>query len=236
VTSEICVGQPLNQFFYSLVSPHLPMTRPSSFFNRRKRVQLQVPRVTENYRSERNHRPHLYRWEVVINASLAVMQLLTLGFLYLAYQTQIEAIRAQEKALTAQQWALTEQVFARLDIHNFEINKFVFENPDVRKFFYGGVQPPTKNDAKSAKTREQIATLAEMYLDFIETFDNDYLRKMPDMELGGKYDEVWKNYFLALFEKSPALCQRYLKVSNQYSPSMCLRYARFSCPCEHLLK
>lgn len=195
-----------------------------------------MPRVAASYRAERNHRPHLYRWEVVINASLAVMQLLTLGFLYLAYQTQIEAIRAQEKALTAQQSALTEQVFARLDMHNFEINKLVFENQDMRKYFYDEVQPPTDNNAKSAKTREQIATLAEMYLDFIETFDNDYLRKLPEMELGGKYDEVWKNYFLALFKKSPALCQRYLKVLDQYSPSMCLRYARFSCPCEHLLK
>ncbi len=163
-------------------------------------------------------RPYFDRWQVLATATFSF---LTIVFLYLAFQAQQHALEAQRNALTA-------QVFASIDQQNAEITKLIFANPKLRPYFDAGL-PPSK-----AKTelRPQIEIIAEMYLDFIETFDNDFLRSLPGMEPGGKYDAVWSSYFRDLFARSPALCERYLKTPDWYSPSMCEKYARFTCPCK----
>jgi hypothetical protein len=178
--------------------------------------------------------PHLLRWEVVVNASLAAMQLVALVFLYFAFQAQERALFAQDKSLNAQQNALTDQVFARLDDRDAEIVKMFFEHPHLRAYFHEGVPVPSGVGKADLKIRQQVVALADLHLMFIEMFDSDYIRGLPDMAYGSRYDLLWKAYFLELFKQSPALCERYLEVQDQYSPSMCERYARFTCKCKRL--
>lgn len=184
---------------------------------RRKRAQNRATQAVTDCDCNKP-RPYLDRWQVIASVALSTV---TIVFLYLAFQAQQQALEAQRNALTA-------QVFASIEQQNAEITKLIFANPKLRPYFDAG-SPPSK--AKK-ELRPQIEIIAEMYLDFIETFDNDFQRSLPGMELGGKYDAVWSTYFKDLFARSPALCERYLKTPDWYSPSMCEKYARFTCPCK----
>lgn len=197
------------------------MIRPSPIFSRRGTTRQKAYLAA----ASDSPRPYWRRWEVVVNAALALAQVVAIGFLFVAF-------KAQEQALHSQQQALTDQVFARLDDRDAEIIKVFIERPHLRPFFYEGVSPPTGMDTPSADLRQQIAAVADLHLMFIEMFDNDYVRRLPDMEYGGKYDLLWNSYFLQLFRRSPALCARYAETQDQYSPSMCNRYAKATCKCK----
>lgn len=190
------------------------------FFRRNSQRQATLSTKTSTLPQQ-----HLYRWGILINLALVLLQL---GAFWVLIDTQ----RTQNKALHAQQLALTDQVFARLDDKDADIIKIFIERPYLRAYFFEGTPPPTGTDKQSIKTRREIIALADLHLMFIEMFDNDYIRGLPKMEYGGEYDQLWKAYFLEMFQKSPALCERYLESQDQYSPSMCERYAKSTCNCQ----
>lgn len=59
--------------------------------------------------------------------------------------------------------------------------------------------------------------MADMMLDFMEGFNDDYVRKLAEMNDYGKYWTAWENYFVDQFKLSPALCARYKEVKSWYT-------------------
>lgn len=70
--------------------------------------------------------------------------------------------------------------------------------------------------------------MADLALDYFETFDDDFVRALPEMGPNGKYWPLWVKYFEDMFASSPALCLRFPEVKPWYSPSTA-SYAEAGC-------
>jgi hypothetical protein len=110
----------------------------------------------------------------------------------------------QAKAVEVQAWGSINQQMA-------EINKAVMEHPELYPYFNEG-----KKCRRSDKIYPKVASMADMYLDFIDQFDDDYVRGLAGMKDGGKYWLAWEKYFQDQFKLAPALCARYEEVRSWY--------------------
>jgi len=113
--------------------------------------------------------------------------------------------RLSRHAVSAQAWqGLTGQ--------GTEISKIFIEHPDLRPYFYD--EKPIATDDVN---RNAVLQLSEMYLDFIESFQDDYVYKLPGMAEDGKYRLQWDLYFRDMFATSPTLCKVAKEKQKWYS-------------------
>lgn len=137
--------------------------------------------------------------------------ILVLSITLLAYQSYL-----QTKALTAQERALNAQTDQSLTAQNGDINKIFIEHPDLRPYFFDRATPPSE----PGDLKYRVDTVADLHLDFIEQFENEYIKSLPNMAPGGTYWNQWNKYFATLFSRSPALCRRYREIKEFYSASL----------------
>jgi hypothetical protein len=169
----------------------------------------------------------LHKWEVVI-AFVAVSGAL----IFNGWQTRIgtdavrlqtAALEAQTKSLDAQRKAFEAQVWQAITQREFEIGKVLIENHELLPYFNRSKQiNPTHKDF------ERAMAIADLYLDFFDGFDDDYVRSLLGMGENGKYWVLWGKYFQDQFALSPALCARFAEVKEWYTKSVG-KYARKGC-------
>lgn len=115
------------------------------------------------------------------------------------------------RALEVQAKALEVQAWQGISNEMTEINKQFIEHPELYAYFEKK-KPIKPND----KLYPKVISMADMILDFVDQFDDDFVRKLAGMEDGGKYWSAWNNYFKDQFRMSPALCNRYNEVKSWY--------------------
>ncbi len=169
------------------------------------------------------------KWEVVIQLILAaiatgavIVAAIALVFTYRQVRLQTEAVRqqissldAQKRSLDAQNLSLQAQVWQTINAQYFELSKVQVDHPKLMPYFRRGKTISRKN-----KDYELVMAVADLYLDSIDAFADDYVRKLPGMENGGKYWVMWEKYFQDTFALSPALCARYKEVREWYGPEL----------------
>lgn len=97
---------------------------------------------------------------------------------------------------------------------NIGIDKFFFEHPDMRKYFYPDVIQPAPRGPEvpaDAETRRQVDAVAEMMLDFF-----DSVCHQKEWLPGGTYDH-YANYMRTVYRYSPAL-QACLQARKEWYP------------------
>ncbi len=62
----------------------------------------------------------------------------------------------------------------------------------------------------------KVAAMAELILDFIDGFEDDYVRSLGGMDDEGSSWTAWKNYFEDQFRLSPVLCSRFIEIESWY--------------------
>jgi len=62
-------------------------------------------------------------------------------------------------------------------------------------------------------------TVAELYLDFIDGFDEEYVRSLAGMGKDGEKWLLWQRYFEDAFARSPPMCIRLAETKDWYSPN-----------------
>jgi hypothetical protein len=76
-----------------------------------------------------------------------------------------------------------------------EVDKIFFENPQYRKYFYGGAEPPADPDEY-----ERVEALAELMLDFMD----NCVAQQDRLDSG--MAEGWMDYVNEMLETSPIMC------------------------------
>lgn len=82
-----------------------------------------------------------------------------------------------------------------------DISKIFVDKPQLRPYFYEG-----KKLNQGDPNYNSVMAVAEMYLDFYESLQDDYVYALRGMEKGGEYRQKWDVYFKSMFATSPALC------------------------------
>lgn len=95
---------------------------------------------------------------------------------------------------------------------NDEILYVFVDHPELRPYFYD-----TKELDENDPNYHAVLAVCELFLDFIDSMHDDYVYKLPGMEDGGKYREIWDLYFRDIFSSSPAL-RKYAKKKEQWYP------------------
>jgi hypothetical protein len=90
----------------------------------------------------------------------------------------------------------------------------MIEHPELRKYFYAGVEPPS-----CGPESDQAQVLAGMFMDFVDTtvVHKDH---MPPA-----YFEEWKNYFVDLYRASPLLRRMADEWAAFYGPEVAQIFA-----------
>jgi hypothetical protein len=115
-----------------------------------------------------------------------------------------EMISLQKRATDAQTWhGIVQQMV--------EVDKVFIDNPDLYPFFFESMKPP--NDKK---LHAKVKSTAIMVLDFMDGFEDDYIRQLPEMGENGKNWVAWERYFIDQFATSPVLCDSYKDISTWY--------------------
>jgi len=92
------------------------------------------------------------------------------------------------------------QTWQTLSAPGTEISKVFIEHPELRPYFYEN-KPFSREDPNY----HAVSSVAEMYLDFLEAFIDDYVANLPGMEPNGVNRVLWDKYFTDMFASSPAL-------------------------------
>ncbi len=141
------------------------------------------------------HAPILRTTMVVLSI---VLSLCALGFT--CYQT-----RLSRNAVTAQLWQNLTQP-------GNDITRLFIDHPNLRPYFYKA-KPIDQSDPNF----DAVMAVSEMYLDFIESFSDDYVLFLPGMAENGESRLLWDRYFKDLFTSSPALCAYAKEKQHWYS-------------------
>jgi hypothetical protein len=100
-----------------------------------------------------------------------------------------------------------------------EVNAAILQNmlvyPETRAYFYEGAEPEELM-SESPDTRERVLIIAELFLDFMESFVNGYYKTVPEMDAKGSFRIAWEEYFVDVFSNSPVLCLEYHKNIEWY--------------------
>jgi hypothetical protein len=102
-----------------------------------------------------------------------------------------------------------------------EILKIFVEHPELRPYFYEG-----KVIKRDDEEYSQVMTVSEMFLDFIDSFHDDYVYDLPGMDANGETRHFWEQYFKDLFASSPALRDFLSEKQKWYPKSSFLRYLK----------
>lgn len=135
---------------------------------------------------------------------------------------QTQAVKAQTEAVTAQTWQLVIQVQTLL-------SRTFIERPELWPYFDQGQLPPDADSDENKKLRNQIMAVAELYLDWIDNFEDEAFYKIPGMGKGERERELWEAYFVHLFRKAPALCVRMSDTGSLYRERV-REHASDGCP------
>lgn len=133
----------------------------------------------------------------------AIAVALFVGFLSLGfagYQTWIS-----RNAGEIQGWQYLGQMSA-------DISKVFVDHPRLRPYFYDG-KPLEESDPDF----QLVETLAEMFLDFIDSFEDPPIKMLNGMEKDGKNWVLWKKYFTDTFSSSPVLCRLATEEQDWYA-------------------
>lgn len=156
------------------------------------------------------------RWDLWLKMAGWVVSAAALFFVASQVANLSKQSDRQTLALEAQVWqAITQQ--------QVEIAKTMIQHPELLPYFEGG-KALKPGDANFNRT----IVVADLYLDFIDGFDDQHVRSLTGMEDGGKYWVLWQKYFQSLFANSPAMCDRFAKVSDMYTKAIG-EYAQKGC-------
>jgi hypothetical protein len=115
-----------------------------------------------------------------------------------------EMISLQKRATEAQTWyGIVQQMVV--------VDKVFIDNPEVYPYFFESIKPP--NDKR---LHAKVKSTAIMVLDFMDGFEDDYIRQLPEMGENGKNWIAWERYFTDQFASSPVLCDSYNEISTWY--------------------
>lgn len=156
------------------------------------------------------------RWDLGLKVAGWIVSAAALFFVSHQVANLSKQTDRQTLALEAQVWqAITQQ--------QIEISKVMVQYPELLPYFEAG-KALTPND----KNSNRVIVVADLYLDFIDGFDDKHVRSLSGMEDGGKYWLLWQRYFQSLFAKSPALCSRLAEVTDVYTKGVG-EYAQKGC-------
>ena len=142
------------------------------------------------------------------------------GIIVIVWQARVAA-----RALEVQSVAVEAQVWQSIGQEMSDITKIFIEHPELYDYFEKNKELKS-NDKNYAK----VISVADLYLDYIDKFDDGFVRGLEGMEDGGKYWTAWRKYFLDQFRTSPALRARYTEVKSWYPPNGLL--AKLSQECD----
>ena len=97
----------------------------------------------------------------------------------------------------------------------YEIDRVFVENPEFRKYFLEGV-----DIAPDDKDYPKAASIAELLLDYLDSFTALLDYKHGLISNGILQEEAWKHYFNESFTKSPLLCRRLIAGPLNYGPQL----------------
>jgi hypothetical protein len=125
-----------------------------------------------------------------------------LGFsiAYLQLFVLFQSTQAQYLSAKAQYQSTKIQALQLLSQPGDKIQKAFIEHPELRPYFYEN-KPFRRED----KNYQAVAIIAEMYLDWFDSFGDDDVAQLPKMEPGGEQRLLWEQYFRDMFESSEAL-------------------------------
>jgi len=156
------------------------------------------------------------RWDLGLKVAGWIVSAVALLFVANQVANLSKQTDRQTLALEAQVWhSITQQ--------QAEISKVMVQYPELAPYFEAS-KALTPSDANS----NRVTVIADLYLDFIDGFDDKHVRSLSGMEDGGKYWLLWQRYFQSLFANSPALCSRFAKVSDVYTKAVG-EYAQRGC-------
>lgn len=160
----------------------------------------------------------LNKINVVFQILASVVTIVGLSIIVWQAFVAAQALKVQARAVGVQTWlGISQQML--------DIDKQMIDHPELYPYFDEG-----KQIRRSDKDYPKVVYMADMLLDFIDQFDDDYIRSLAGMEDNGKYWPGWDAYFADQFRRSPALCNRFEEVNEWYSENGILaRYAKMNC-------
>ncbi len=141
-------------------------------------------------------------WLIVLISAISVF------IAGIALYATLKQMRASERAYQAQAWQM-------LNSHMIEIDKVFIERPYIWPYFCSGKHIDSKD-----KNFLLVMSVADLHLDFFDSFDDPLVRELPGMDSKGEYWPIWETYFIDTFSKSPALCQRYEETKDWYGTAL----------------
>lgn len=108
---------------------------------------------------------------------------------------------------------VTESCWQAITQQGNDISRIFVDHPKLRPYFYDG-----KSIKKSDHNYAAVMSIAELYLDYIDSMQDEYVFELPGMAEGGENRKLWDRFFKDMFSTSPALCSYATEKQNWYSP------------------
>jgi len=99
------------------------------------------------------------------------------------------------------------------------ISQIFVNHPNLRPYFYN-----SKSIDRNDPNFDAVMSVCELYLDFIDSMQDDYVFALPGMAKNGEYRKLWDRYFKEMFASSPALRAYAIEKQHWYSPDMFTAY------------
>lgn len=130
--------------------------------------------------------------------------IISFGALYFSF----EQSRITNRAVEAQTWqAITQQ--------GYDISRIFVEHPNLRPYFYDGITID-----RNATDFHAVMAICEMYLDFIDSMQDEHVFALPGMTENGENRALWNKYFKDIFASSPAIRAYAEEKKLWYSPGV----------------
>lgn len=118
----------------------------------------------------------------------------------------VEQARISNRGVEAQTWQeITQQ--------GNDISRIFVDHPNLRPYFYDSV-PIDRHDPNF----HAVMSICELYLDYIDSMQDDYVFALPGMGINGENRVLWDQYFKDMFASSPALRTYAIDKQNWYAP------------------
>jgi len=184
-----------------------------SHINPDSQKQKELIEKTEKTYNTSNDKLSTYqKWHLIV-LSLALMFSMITAIMFIQQVKNLaEQARRHTEALELQNRAVETQSWQMITLQMNDISKLFIEHPDLYPYFYEKQRISSKD-----KIHPQVISMADMFLDFMDGFNDDSVRKLKGMNDNGKYWIAWENYFVDQFRLSPVLCARYKEVKSWYT-------------------
>ena len=137
--------------------------------------------------------------------SLVISFFGALSLIFIYSQTRLIYVQTGQATVNMQ-----ASIYATIANQTLELDKIFIEKPELRPFFYDGV-----DIKENEKNYNQVMAIAEYHLDFFDSTMTQ-LGYIPEEQDSKENKETWNHYFADGFAKSPALCKRIRSNSNWY--------------------